>query len=335
MKTNLIQNRNLDTIEQKSTLYDMRSRREVITFDGDQDYSDNELYEEEENYYEDEEMLETDIQNMSNPFFVARYAEKIFLNAQNEELSSIIPVGQFEKIQDTITPKMRAILVRWLIDFHSTYGLSSDTLFNSVMYLDIIMSKISLTKLNLQLFGSVCLWISAKMDEVCIPSVHDFLEHCNVHYSKEEFLITEQNVFSLLNYKLHYPTIKTFARRLLESINPDQNVTEVSGFLCEAALLHHELACYRQSAIAFAIIAVANVALGRKCPITTLKLYSHFHDLDEIRECIPIIVQSAESVLNMKRGSTYNKYAGNSENSVIHTIQFPDTIIDDIVGKNV
>jgi hypothetical protein len=62
--------------------------------------------------------------------------------------------------QREVTPKMRSILVDWLVDVAEEYRLTSETLFLAVNYLDRYLSLANVTRSELQLVGIVCCLIA-------------------------------------------------------------------------------------------------------------------------------------------------------------------------------
>lgn len=66
-----------------------------------------------------------------------------------------------EKIQDDISPAMRAILVDWLVEVAQEYKLLSDTLYLAVHYIDRYLSSHKLNRNKLQLLGVSCMLVAS------------------------------------------------------------------------------------------------------------------------------------------------------------------------------
>lgn len=66
-----------------------------------------------------------------------------------------------EKVQYDVSPKMREILVAWLVEVAEEYKLVSDTLFLSISYVDLFLSSNALSRDKLQLLGVSCLLIAS------------------------------------------------------------------------------------------------------------------------------------------------------------------------------
>lgn len=58
------------------------------------------------------------------------------------------------RIQNDITPQMRAILLDWIIDVHFKLGMRSETLFLTANLIDRFLEKVQISRQCLQLVGN-------------------------------------------------------------------------------------------------------------------------------------------------------------------------------------
>ena len=301
----------------------------------DSEYSDIEILTEDVEYseiddYSDEEpqndkysdMQEIDLKNMSKPMYVSRYADKIFLNDQLLEKDLLIKKGSFENIQKEITPKMRSIVVRWLITLAEEFSFSNDTIFNSIAYLDHYLANKSIEKDSFQLLGAVCLWLAAKCEELTIPAVTDIADLCNKVYTVKDFCNVERDILKYNNYRTNYPTMKTFLRRFQVAVEANKEILEVSSFLCEASLMSHIIPCYRPSLAALSIMIITTIGLNNECPLDTLIQYNHKDNMDDVLILIPLIMNCANEIVSKRQGTTYQKYVGLHPNPSILKIDY-------------
>jgi cyclin A len=79
-----------------------------------------------------------------------------------------------ERVQQDMTPHMRAILVDWLVEVAMEYRLCSDTLHLTVALLDRFLSVARIGRDQLQLAGIACMWAAAKYEEIYAPSAREF-----------------------------------------------------------------------------------------------------------------------------------------------------------------
>ena len=117
--------------------------------------------------------------------------------------------------QTEILPKMRGVLIDWLIGVHLQFHLLQETLYTTVAILDRYLQhdvkKISRSKL--QLVGVASMLIAAKYEEIYAPEVKDFVYITDRAYTERDILKMEIRVLSVLNFNLGRPLPLHFLRR--------------------------------------------------------------------------------------------------------------------------
>ncbi|EDV99050.1 GH13253 [Drosophila grimshawi] len=74
-----------------------------------------------------------------------------------------------------LQPRMRAILLDWLIEVCEVYKLHRETFYLAVDYLDRYLHKaLKVQKTHLQLIGITCLFVAAKVEEIYPPKICEF-----------------------------------------------------------------------------------------------------------------------------------------------------------------
>ena len=117
--------------------------------------------------------------------------------------------------QTEILPKMRSVLVDWLIGVHLQFHLLQETLYTTVAildrYLQLEVGKISRSKL--QLVGVASMLIAAKYEEIYAPEVKDFVYITDRSYTEKDILRMEVRILAALNFDLGRPLPLHFLRR--------------------------------------------------------------------------------------------------------------------------
>ena len=117
--------------------------------------------------------------------------------------------------QTEILPKMRAVLIDWLIGVHLQFHLLQETLYTTVAildrYLQYDVKKISRSKL--QLVGVASMLIAAKYEEIYAPEVKDFVYITDRAYTERDILKMEIRILAVLNFNLGRPLPLHFLRR--------------------------------------------------------------------------------------------------------------------------
>uniref|UniRef100_A0A667X794 Cyclin E1 n=1 Tax=Myripristis murdjan TaxID=586833 RepID=A0A667X794_9TELE len=102
-----------------------------------------------------------------------------------------------------LQPKMRAILLDWLMEVCEVYKLHRETYHLAQDYFDRFMATQSnLFKSALQLIGITCLFIAAKVEEMYPPKVHQFAYVTDEACTEDEILSMEIIIMKELNWSL-------------------------------------------------------------------------------------------------------------------------------------
>jgi len=102
-----------------------------------------------------------------------------------------------------LQPRMRAILVDWLIEVSEVYKLHRETLYLGVDFLDRYLSSTQdMPRNRLQLVGITCLFVAAKIEEIYPPKLKEFAFVTDGACSGEEITNMELVVLKGLNWGL-------------------------------------------------------------------------------------------------------------------------------------
>ncbi|XP_028295917.1 G1/S-specific cyclin-E1 [Gouania willdenowi] len=102
-----------------------------------------------------------------------------------------------------LQPKMRAILLDWLMEVSEVYKLHRETYHLAQDYFDRFMAtQRNVFKSTLQLIGITCLFIAAKVEEMYPPKVHQFVYVTDEACTEDELLSMEIIIMKELNWSL-------------------------------------------------------------------------------------------------------------------------------------
>ncbi|KAI4898642.1 hypothetical protein NFI96_025998 [Prochilodus magdalenae] len=103
----------------------------------------------------------------------------------------------------SLQPKMRAILLDWLMEVCEVYKLHREAFYLGQDYFDRFMAtQENVSKSTLQLIGISALFIAAKMEEIYPPKVHQFAYVTDGACTEEEILSMEVIIMKELNWSL-------------------------------------------------------------------------------------------------------------------------------------
>lgn len=107
-----------------------------------------------------------------------------------------------------LQPRMRAILLDWLIEVCEVYKLHRETYFLALDYLDRYLStNVSISKTHLQLIGITCLFIAAKVEEIYPPKLNEFAYVTDGACREEDILKQELVILTALKWRISPVTI--------------------------------------------------------------------------------------------------------------------------------
>ena len=94
--------------------------------------------------------------------YVLEYAAEIYSNYLLAE-SKHLPTWNYMTSQTDITPRMRAILIDWIVEVHQKFKMQPQTLYICVNVLDRYLERKVVKRDELQLIGCAALWTASKM----------------------------------------------------------------------------------------------------------------------------------------------------------------------------
>lgn len=143
--------------------------------------------------------------------------------------------------QEDINPRMRCILVDWMLEVHHKFKLQPLTLWLSVNILDRYLDTVQVRRTKLQLVGITALLIASKYEDVYSPEVKDCIYITDYAYEKEEVLEMESSILSALDYQIFVPTGYHFLTRYLDSVRASERVRFLASYYAERNLQEYDM----------------------------------------------------------------------------------------------
>ena len=184
------------------------------------------------------------------------YINTIYYNLLIEEESPLILSlkrnQNFMTDQKEINPKMRTILVDWLIDVHFKFGFTDETLFLTISIIDRYVSVSQISRSKYQLLGITALMIACKHEEIDLPKIDDFIYITDHAYAKNDVLKMEYDILNKLNFSFLYPSPIKFFEYLSINFNFDKKMHLMGKYLMESFLLNVKNFKFKPSVISCA-----------------------------------------------------------------------------------
>lgn len=213
--------------------------------------------------------LITDVDsNHKDPLMCSLYAPDIYSNLRVMELDRRPSVNYMETLQREITPRMRGVLIDWLVEVSEEYRLVPDTLYLTVNIVDRFLSQNHIEKQSLQLLGVTCMLIASKYEEICAPSVEELCFITDNTYKREEVVKMESQVLNFLGFHLSFPTTKKFLRRFIQAAQtsfkvPCVELEFLANYLAELSLVEYGFLKFLPSLVAASAVFLARWTLNQ------------------------------------------------------------------------
>jgi cyclin B len=142
----------------------------------------------------------------------------------------------YMKRQKDVSPKMRCILVDWLIEVHYKFRLVPATLWLTINIIDRYLEIEQVQRTKLQLIGVTALFIACKFEEVFPPEVSDCVYITDNAYDKAEILQVEKSILIALDYQVFIPTGFHFLNRYFNASQASERTRLVASYYAERNL---------------------------------------------------------------------------------------------------
>lgn len=255
----------------------------------------------------DYEWQDLDEEDYDDPLMVSEYVNEIFPYLHELELKTLPdPNYLFEQTQ--LKPKMRSILVDWLVEMHQKFRLLPETLFLAINIMDRFMSVEVVQIDKLQLLATGSLFIAAKYEEVFSPSVKNYAYFTDESYTEDQILQAEKYILTILNFDLNYPNPMNFLRRISKADDYDVQLRTLGKYLLEISIIDYRFIGMLPSLCSAAAMYIARLILGKN-PIWNGNLihYSGGYRVSDMKECIELLVQYLVSPV--EHDEFFKKYA--------------------------
>merc|ERR1712198_394241 len=225
-----------------------------------------------------------DSEDVDDPQLVVDYVNEIYEYMRMMERSQAIKKDYLHGKIGAILPKMRSVLIEWLVEVHQQFSLLQETLYLSVAILDRFMQVAAekIPRKHLQLVGVSAMFIAAKYEEMYAPEIGDFVYITDNAYTQSQIREMEIKIMGVLKFDLGRPLPLHFLRRNSKAGQVDATAHTMAKYVMELTLLEYGFAHILPSEVAAAALAFSVRALDTEDkPLselwnTTLQYYSQY-----------------------------------------------------------
>ncbi|XP_013696127.1 cyclin-SDS-like isoform X2 [Brassica napus] len=188
-----------------------------------------------------------------------------------------------------LIPRLRLIMVQWIVQQCSEMGLQPETLFLGVSLLDRFLSKGSFNnERTLVLVGIASLTLATRIEENqpynSIRKRNFYIQ--NLKYSRHEVVAMEWLVQEVLNFKCFSPTIFNFLWFYLKAARANPEVERKAKSLAVTSLSDHTQLCFWPSTVAAGLVVLACIEHNKISAYQrVIKVHVRTED-NELPECV-------------------------------------------------
>merc|ERR1712235_192026 len=206
-----------------------------------------------------EKIQENQNDDCAQDYLVGHYVEKVYDYLRYLEHKHAIEPRYLDGHPE-VNPKMRSILVDWLVQVHKGFKLVPDTLYLTVGILDRYLSNCEkISKNEMQLIGITSLMIACK---------------------SEEILKMELEIFHTLDFNVGQPMSISFLRRYSNMGGVEARQHSMAKYLLELSLVDYDLMSMKPSIVAAGALNLSLQLLGNNEWTDVLQHYSEYSNED-------------------------------------------------------
>ncbi|KAG5336151.1 CCNB protein, partial [Acromyrmex heyeri] len=280
-----------------------------------------------------------DEQDKNNPILVSLYTNDIHEYLRTLEIKFTIKKGYLAGQE--ITPKMRCVLIDWLVEVHQQFRLMQETLYLTIAIIDRFLQLFrSIDRKKLQLVGVTAMFIASKYEEMYSPDISDFVYITDKAYSKIDILNMEMLIVKTLDYSFGRPLPLHFLRRYSKAGKALPIHHTMAKYFLEESLVYYEMCHYPPSLIAAAAIYLAFLIIGndeddegKVIWSDTLAYYSTYSK-DDVLPAVHDIAAIITNAENSKYQAVRKKYVHVKHMKISIRPELKSPIMLSIAGKS-
>lgn len=243
-----------------------------------------------------------DKEDIEDPQLVVDYVNEIYTYLRWLEQQQAIKENYLKTKPGVLIPKMRTVLVDWLVEVHQQFSLLQETLYMAVAILDRYLQCAAekVPRKKLQLVGVTAMFIASKYEEMYAPEIGDFVYITDQAYTQGQIRELEMEILRVLNFDLGRPLPLHFLRRNSKAGQVDATVHTLAKYVMELTLLDYSMVHIAPSMLASAALAFSLKVLEKDDTKDLNSIWTstlHFYSQYSLEEILPTLQALAGAVL--------------------------------------
>ncbi|XP_018009965.1 G2/mitotic-specific cyclin-B [Hyalella azteca] len=276
-------------------------------------------------------VTDIDADDKDNPQLVSEYVNEIYAYMRSLEIKNCVRRRYLDG--HTVTPRMRTILVDWLVQVHMRFNLMQETLYLTMAILDRYLQLMPDTpKEELQLVGVTSMFIASKYEEMYCSEINDFVFISDKAYTRQQIRKMEIQILKKLDYNVSMPLPLHFLRRNSKAAKVDGTQHTLAKYLIELCLTEYNMCHFKASQLGAAALFLTLKLTCDDQWSDTLTYYSGYSDA----ELMPVVCKMAQVVLRSYKAShqaTVQKYRSSKNLKISECPELTGPVIRSLAVK--
>lgn len=285
-----------------------------------------------------EDVEDIDANDGSNVLLASDYVTDIYIYLHRLEKKQAIRKN-FLSEQKLMNPKMRSLLVDWLVNVHQQFKLLPETLYMGVSIMDRFFQDDSVSKDKFQLVGVTAFFIASKYEEIIPPELSDWVAICDQLYTKRDILKMEMVILRRLKFEIGRPLPIHFLRRNSKAAHADPKIHTLAKYLMELSLIDATCSSWAPSLLAAVSLYVTLKVLSEDDGsennwTSTLAFYSTYNE-QYLQPFACHLCRLIERAPNSRFLNVYKKYCTSKHLAVAKLPQLNCKFVHEMSEKDV
>ncbi|RNA18189.1 G1 S-specific cyclin-D2 [Brachionus plicatilis] len=196
----------------------------------------------------------------------------------------------FSHIQTEIKPWMRKMLANWMLEVCRNQNQEADVFITAMNILDRFLSLQAVSKRHLQLLGTTCMFIAAKLRSSSQLNAHTLVIYTANSISIEQLLDWEQMVLAKLKWDINSITACDYVPILLSRLNiiEHKNIKSIRSYI-------DTLVAMCSTDFKFSMVSTSVIATG--CLYLAIKYLNNL-DEDQCEQILAELTSASNCVID-------------------------------------
>lgn len=289
----------------------------------------------------DFEIDDVDKDDVDNPQLVVEYVRDIYNYLRVLEREQATRPDYLEG-QTVILPKMRSVLVDWLVGVHVQFRLLPETLYTTVAVLDRYLqdNTRAVDRNSLQLVGVAAMLVASKYEEIYAPEIKDFVYITDKAYTEKDIMAMELKILHGLMFNLGRPLPLHFLRRASKVGGVEAATHTLAKYIMELSLGDYSLVSEPPSrlaaaALAFSIRVLEPGTTSMKEVWTNLLQRHTGYTLPSLLPTIQRLAAIVDAAPTAKLSTVFQKYSNRKNMKISRIPALDDPVVKEIASGNI